>query len=332
MARGHRAPRHADLVEPSGNFAQPTGDPAQGTSGGFSSANGYGPYTLRPGESIRLVVAEGASGINRDLQESVGRDFKRGAITARAKNEIVLTGRDSLFQTFRRAIANYGAGYDIPQPPLPPRTFNVEGKADRISLSWEVYGDGPELTGFQIYRARGRYDSTYTLIHEGGPNERSFDDATDLERGPQYYYYIVSVGAEAQNTGAGLTPGGRLISSRYYTQTYTGTTLKRAPGTSLSQIRVVPNPFSLSADQSRLRFPSEPDKIAFFNIPGQCTIKIFTESGELIKTIEHDNGSGDEYWHSVTSSGQVVVSGVYIAVVTDKRTGQNHIAKFVIVR
>ena len=74
------------------------------------------------------------------------------------------------------------------------------------------------------------------------------------------------------------------------------------------------------------------DKIAFYNIPGNCTISIYTELGELIKTIEHTDGSGDEFWYSVTSSNQIVVSGIYIAVITDNSTGDKHIAKFAVIR
>ena len=101
----------------------------------------------------------------------------------------------------------------------------------------------------------------------------------------------------------------------------------------MNKIRIVPNPYIISADLS-VRFPGTPDedKIAFYNIPGECTIKIYTELGELIKTIEHTNGSGDEYWKSVTSSNQFVVSGIYIAVITDNKTGENKISKFVIIR
>ena len=40
-------------------FTNPTGDPSLGTPGGFSFTNGYGPYTLAPGDSITLVFAEG---------------------------------------------------------------------------------------------------------------------------------------------------------------------------------------------------------------------------------------------------------------------------------
>ncbi len=69
----------------------------------------------------------------------------------------------------------------------------------------------------------------------------------------------------------------------------------------------------------------------FYNIPGICTIKIFTERGDLIETIEHTNGSGDEAWNSITSSAQTVVSGLYI-VVFETPDGQKAIRKFVVIR
>ena len=51
----------------------------------------------------------------------------------------------------------------------------------------------------------------------------------------------------------------------------------------------------------------------FLNIPPQCKIKIFTERGDLIKEIIHDDGSGDESWDSLSQTRQLVSSGVYIA-------------------
>lgn len=330
MSKGHQ-PRHADRVEPAGNFIEPTGDPALGTPGGFSIANGYGPYTLGPGESIHIAMAEGASGISRERQETIGRQYKRGQITAREKNIWVMSGRDSLFQTFRRALANFNSGYAIPRPPLPPQTVNVESGGDRIVISWETYeASDPNLAGFEIYRATGSKDSTHVLIHTAGPDERSFADTSPI-RGRDYYYYLVSVGKPENNDGTGLTPRVALRSNRYYTQTYNQANLKRAAGTALSQIRVVPNPFHISAPRGTLRF-DQPNQIKFFNIPGQCTIKIFTESGELIQTIEHTDGSGDAEWNSITSSDQVIVSGLYLAVVTDKNTGESAIVKFVVIR
>jgi hypothetical protein len=335
MSAGHKSPRHADLVQADGAFDVPTGDPSLGTSGGLSSADGYGPYTLAPGQSIHIVCAEGASGLSREACLSVGKAFKTGAITAKAKNDSVLTGRDSLFQTFRRAIANYNSGYNIPQSPLPPKTVNAQSAGDGVNLSWDVYGGDPLLQGFRVYRARDRYDGIYSLVANLGPAERSYKD-TALSRGFDYYYYVVSVGpvitADPSN---GSTPVGvPLTSNRIMSQTYDKVNLLRSSvETPLSLIRIVPNPYSIASDVSKLRFGSTVgDRIAFFNIPGQCKIRIYTETGELIKEILHTNGSGDEYWNSNTSSSQVIVSGVYIVIFENMKTGERAIKKLAVIR
>lgn len=158
MSKGHVLPRHADK-------AGPTGDPSLNTSGGLSFATGYGPYTVAPGDSFRIVIAEAVAGLSREQQISVGRKFKSGAITAAAKNDSVYTGRDSLFSTFRRAIANYKNKYNVPMPPPPPTTFNVNSGAGKIILNWTPNGEdpaAPTVVKWEVWRAVGRYDSTYT--------------------------------------------------------------------------------------------------------------------------------------------------------------------------
>jgi len=360
ISSGHKSPRHADVVEPSGmeGFLNPTGDPSLGTPGGFSNANGYGPYTLGPGESIRIVIAEGGAGLSREANTEIGRAYKlsganddapisfavNGQTRTMTKNEWVFTSRDSLFQMFRRAQANFDSGYNIPKSPQPPSQFDVSSGGDRIALSWDYPAGIPAPERFEIYRARGRFDSTYTQIATPSGSERSFDDITPI-RGIDYYYYIVAVGSGSANDGTGLTPAGRALhSSRYYTQTYIPARLKREQGTALNQLRIVPNPFNI-ASSPQIRWPDQTDKLGFLNIPGFCTIQIFTELGELVDTIEHNDGSGDEFWDHTTSSRQVVVSGLYIAVVTVTedipdpdtggllfRRGDRTIKKFVIIR
>jgi hypothetical protein len=160
-------------------------------------------------------------------------------------------------------------------------------------------------------------------------------------RGFDYYYYVSSFDDGSTND---IQPGVSFESSKFFTMTNEPAYLRRPSGKSLSGIRVVPNPYNVRATQ--LQFGTEnSDRIMFLNIPPFCTIKIYTERGDLIKTIEHADGSGDEPWNSVTSSRQVVVSGLYIAYFevtqdyTDPDTGEllfkkgdNHIAKFIIIR
>ncbi|HKJ80895.1 MAG TPA: hypothetical protein VJ954_02630 [Ignavibacteriaceae bacterium] len=322
MSTGHESPRHADKVQPDGKFDQPTGDPSLGTTGGYSFGNGYGPYTIAPGQSVHIVMAEGIGGLSRAAATRIGIAYKNGTISAQTKNDSVLTGQDSLFQTFRRAISNYDSGFNIPEAPQPPQTFNVNSGGDKISLSWDIAAVDPNIDHFNLYRETGQYDSTahlITAIPYTGATSYNFDDVTPV-RGLSYFYYVTAVGKNG------------LHSSRYYTQSFDPATLKRPAGTSLSQIRVVPNPFNISADQSLGFGAQQPNRLYFFDIPGKCTIKIYTEIGELIYTIHHTDGSGDAYWDSVTSSQQIVVSGVYIAVVHDDVTGEQRIVKFVIIR
>jgi hypothetical protein len=81
----------------------------------------------------------------------------------------------------------------------------------------------------------------------------------------------------------------------------------------LEEIRIVPNPFDIRARSLQFGLtPGATDRIAFYGLPPECIIRIFTERGDLIKTIVHDDGSGDELWNSLTESNQLVVSGVYI--------------------
>ncbi|MDP2362545.1 MAG: hypothetical protein Q8M94_02115, partial [Ignavibacteria bacterium] len=119
---------------------------------------------------------------------------------------------------------------------------------------------------------------------------------------------------------------------RYYTQTYNPAVLKRQAGTDMDKIRIVPNPYNVSADKNLLFGDLAQNTLFFFNIPARCNIKIYSELGELIRSIEHTDGSGDENWDSLTSSGQVVVSGIYIAVIENLDTGEKKILKFVIIR
>lgn len=316
----------------------------------------YGPFDLEPGESIRIVEAEGVNGINRQLCESIGSDWLNenapytlpGGSTTNDKNGFknawIYTGKDSILLTFGHAKRNFDMGYNIPQPPLPPPLFNVQSGGDRISLSWSPSESEsePDFAGYKIFRAVGKPDTTYEEIATILARENQYDDVSAV-RGFSYYYYIVAFNDGSNNSTGEANPTGSLHSSRFYTRTTEPAFLRRQAGSSLEDIRVVPNPFNIRSRE--LQYPGEPDKITFLDIPAQCTINIYTERGDLIQTIEHTDGSGDESWKSITSSRQVVVSGVYIAYfeVTEDfhdpesgkllyKKGDNTLRKFVIIR
>ncbi len=300
-----------------------------GDGGGTNVWINFGPFDLAPGDSVTIVLAEGVSGMSREKCFDVGRLWKKafddpsfkgpftlpnGTTTADKdifKDTWLYTGRDSIMKTFSRAKRNYDLGYQIPQAPLPPPMFTVNSGGDRISLSWDPSpsAGSPGFSGYKIFRATGKTDTTFDEIASLGPGSTSFDDVT-AQRGFSYYYYISSVNDGTNNATGGPTPSGQLMSNRFYTRTTEPAYLRRQAGESLSSIRVVPNPYNIAAPG--MQYPGEPDKIMFLNIPGHCTIRIYTENGDMIKEIQHENGSGDESWNSITSSRQVIVSGIYI--------------------
>jgi len=326
MSKGHVIPRHADKIGP-------TNDPSTGSQGGagYSATQGYGPYTMAPGDSIRIVMAEAAGGLSREANIAIGKAYKDASAATRdaalipykgaskTKNDWVYTGRDSLFKAFKAAMANYASGYSVGADVTPPpSTFAVNSGAGSIKLSWTKYADDAKTVGYQVWRAVGQYDSSYYKVWEG--TGLAFADST-ASVDVAHYYYVVGIDAAGNP------------SNRYYTQTYDPAYKRVAAPLELvkTNIRIVPNPYSLGADPTNLLYPGEQDKVAFKNVPGICTIKIYSETAELIKTIEHTDGTGTQDYDLTTESKQIIVSGVYIAVISTP-AGEKAILKFVVIR
>ena len=141
----------------------------------------YGPFDLNHGDSIRIVEVEGVNGINRELCETIGKEWKQntgiftlpnGSETNNReifKNSWIFTGKDSIMQTFGRAKRAFDNNMDIPQPPLPPPLFNVQSGGDRIYLNWTASPSEtePSFAGYKIFRAVGKPDTTYQEIYSG---------------------------------------------------------------------------------------------------------------------------------------------------------------------
>jgi hypothetical protein len=107
--------------------------------------------------------------------------------------------------------------------------------------------------------------------------------------------------------------------------------LLRPAGNLLGEVRVVPNPYDIRSRAYQFGDQFQYDRITFYGVPPKCKLKIYTENGTLIWEATHTNGSGDEIWDSKTSSGQVVVSGIYILyveVTEDIIASEDKIAKY----
>lgn len=105
---------------------------------------------------------------------------------------------------------------------------------------------------------------------------------------------------------------------------------------SLDRIRVVPNPYVVTAEweeKSPYSSGRGPRKIQFTNLPQRCTIRIYTVSGELVRTIEHDAPiiDGSESWDLLTRDNLAVSYGLYIFHVDAPGVGEK-IGKFALIK
>ena len=123
----------------------------------------------------------------------------------------------------------------------------------------------------------------------------------------------------------------------------------------LSKIKVVPNPY---VGSSFLDLSPAHRRIEFINLPKECTIRIYTLSGNLVNVLNHisssrqgwgnytdwdrltnsqpnvyegwDNHSGTEPWNMRNRFGMTVASGLYFYHVTDYR-GKTHTGSFYVI-
>ncbi len=106
-------------------------------------------------------------------------------------------------------------------------------------------------------------------------------------------------------------------------------------------VKVVPNPY-LVYNEWQQTFSQR--RIRFINLPSECTIRIFTLNGDLVRTIHHhhtldvpagtepvaNSAGGDEEWDLLSENRQLVASGIYVFQVQSS-VGQQ-VGKFVVIR
>ena len=104
----------------------------------------------------------------------------------------------------------------------------------------------------------------------------------------------------------------------------------------LSSIAVVPNPYIVAASwEPRHQYQSGrgPRKIDFINLPNECTIKIFTLSGYLVTTINHNDiyENGTESWNLLSRDNLDIAYGVYLYHIDAPGIGE-HTGKFAVIK
>ncbi|MCX7875004.1 MAG: hypothetical protein N2321_02430 [Melioribacteraceae bacterium] len=124
---------------------------------------------------------------------------------------------------------------------------------------------------------------------------------------------------------------------KFIVQTKEGIVKNEDAASKLDNIYVVPNPY-VGANEiepaNKLASQNRGERRIYFeNLPMKCTIRIFTLSGELVTTIEHDSGfdNGREFWNLLNKDGFSVSYGVYIAHIDAPNIGEKLI-KFALIK
>ena len=219
-------------------------------------------------------------------------------------------------------------GVPIPFPAPGIRIENTSAAANRIV--W-----GPQVESFHTPRLRAPL-SHYKVLrapHPLGPwtevaevmpgDPQYFEDGeyrvldVDSNLGDQVAYAVVSVDQDGGESGM------------------TNLTIHETqapPAETLGEVYVVPNPLFVTSGLSGAdRGGDIADRVQFMGLTSRCTIRVFSYTGQLIQTIEHDRASYGDPWYQLTFNNQVVASGVYYFVVEDHISGERASGKFVVI-
>jgi hypothetical protein len=324
----------------------------------------FGPYDIPTGRDIRIVLFDAVGSIDRKLAVDYGRQWINGQLTDNAKDALLATGRDSLYQHVRRAEWVWKNGFDaVPRGPESPN-LNINAGPGKVELEW-YYGWGdpiptaPDFSGYRLYRAEESYANIYTKIWECGGNTgvpvaNTYIDR-NVKRGASYFYYVTAFDDGSQNT-CELLEGQPSESSGFSNRNFQYAAIPSEGARSkMDSIYVVPNPYHVKGLEYGGTFVEdwliEPDigariedRLTFVGLPAKAKIHIFTASGNRVAVLDHPNpynkrsvpGSADEAWFQITDSWQTPKSGVYFFIVEGwNMEGQSLGAatgKFVIIR
>ncbi len=327
----------------------------------------FGPYTFEPGQKLRFVWASGFAGIGFEKGKEVGEKWLAGTLENppdmpdaetgwlpsnfefpsdademdKRKDRWVSMGIDSVMESAARAKWNFEHDYNVPQAPPPPDYIEITGLGTGVEIVWSDPA-AEAMDNFEGYRIMRKVSSADTVSYIEIYNS----DATDIASehtfvddnvlfGAQYYYYLQAKARIDENDpDAYPSSRGKIIySSRALDPNYEYVNPPRTSQNDLSKIRIAPNPYNINDPLLQTYGFTDQRGIIFFNLPGTVDIKIFTENGDLIQTIEHDSPvlAGSYTWDLLTSSQQIISSGIYIAVFQTP-DGRVSYQKFIVVR
>jgi hypothetical protein len=295
-----------------------------------------GPYQLQPSQSVTVVFAE------------VFGEMDRAKIVEGGVANIDLLAVESeaaLLENVEACQEIYANGYDVADPPPTPtdgeNTLTLTPVGGGVTIAWPPlpasYRDpdtgNDDFAGYRVYRSTYFCIGPWQQITQILRGQEQIEDGLvtfteqDLPLGVGNYYAVTTYDTDGNESGI-------VNANRFPVYPL------RAPNEEFpKQVYVVPNPFR---QFSGLTGSGEELRMEFIGLPAQCVIRIYTLAGELVREINHDDGSGSQSWGSIETLDyqtnkwmQYVAPGFYVYHVESKVSGQegeSFIGKFAIIR
>lgn len=271
-----------------------------------------GPYNIAPGVSVKIVTVEAVNGI--PLEE---------ALLGISSQSLLHFGLDSLTNSIDRARNIYQNNYQVSSVPPPSPEVDIYPLPSNksIALTWSALESGytnpltgkSDLKNYKIYRSDKSFIGPFTLIRTIDPRKETdrtrFFNAQDnkwifedqsISLGAGYFFAVTSV--DSSGSESWLT-----------NRNETAITAASNPSANALDVKVFPNPFK---EVSGFPTSGTENYIIFSKLPALCTIRIYTSSGELVRTLVHDNpNTGEEVFDQLSDARQRTAPGIYFYTV-----------------
>lgn len=320
----------------------------------------FGPYEFtETGQSIRIVTCLAVGSISFRRAIELGQELQPGT---EEYLSVIRTGRDSLFAVISKArkafydrqtntldftIAKGSAIDRNIKDPLPAPSVHYFSDSAHVRITWQDVSQmldpdtgTPDWAGYRVYRrVSSQFDliqptaDIYMNIYESQPGDTTthYEDF-DVQVGRCFWYYVTAFDRDGIDSHTFLNrsfPGG------LGRETQQGACAIRPQASDLNNVVVVPNPYHVQAAR-RLGIGTL-NTLLFFNLPYKCRLKIFNQTGDLLRTIEKEDDGNVIEWNQISEAGQFVVSGLYIFVVDQAQDNKGNdlgktIGKFVVIR
>ena len=278
-----------------------------------------GPYDIPAGGSVKIVVAEAVNGI--PIDEAVKGLESQSKLPA---------GLDSLKNSIDRARQLYNNNYQLSSvpPPSPEIEIISQPSNQSIAISWnslETNWVNPisgksDFQEYRVYRSDRSFIGPFTLVRRINPgrstdvtrffnsdiNKWVYEDQ-NISLATGYFYAVTSL--DSSGNESWLT-----------NRNEDAIQATRSAAENVLNVKVFPNPFK---EVSGFPTSGTENYIVWSNLPAVCTIRIYTSSGELVKTLKHENlSSGEKVWDQLSDARQRTAPGIYFWTV-ESEVGSN---------